>query len=129
MSFPRSSRPTYLTSFASSDIKKVQRKYEINQVVYRTAVESAVFSRKTGLWTVVVKNLDSGETRTRTCNILISAAGILSTPNPAPFDPSKFEGEVVHSGAWDPKVDLKGKSVVVVGNGCSAAQLIPVSCR
>ncbi|ORY86751.1 putative flavin-binding monooxygenase [Leucosporidium creatinivorum] len=107
-----------------SYIKDVQTKYEINQVVYRTAVESAHFSRETGLWTVNVR-LDSGETRTRTCNILISAAGILSTPNPPPFDTSTFAGDVVHSGAWNPEVKLEGKDVVVVGNGCSAAQLIP----
>lgn len=70
----------------------------------------------------------TGETRQRTCNILISAVGVLSIPKDPPFDTSKFEGSVVHSGAWDPQLELGGKDVLVVGNGCSAAQLIPVRC-
>lgn len=34
----------------------------------------------------------------------------------------EFEGEVFHSARWDHTVDLSGKRVGVIGNGCSAAQ-------
>ena len=36
-----------------------------------------------------------------------------------------FEGEVVHTGRWNKDIDLRGKNVVVVGTGCSAAQVVP----
>ncbi|KAI0320734.1 FAD/NAD-binding domain-containing protein [Amylostereum chailletii] len=49
----------------------------------------------------------------------------------APFFPEdvkgvkEFKGEVWHSARWRHDVDLKGKRVGVIGNGCSGAQLIP----
>jgi hypothetical protein len=36
-----------------------------------------------------------------------------------------FCGSIVHTGAWDPDVDLIDKDIVVIGNGPSATQLIP----
>ena len=37
----------------------------------------------------------------------------------------KFKGPVLHSARWDPSVSLVDKHVVVVGTGCSAAQIVP----
>ncbi|KAK6530518.1 hypothetical protein TWF694_003862 [Orbilia ellipsospora] len=37
-----------------------------------------------------------------------------------------FKGSIFHSAVWDHSVDIKGKDVVLVGNGCSAAQIVPV---
>jgi cation diffusion facilitator CzcD-associated flavoprotein CzcO len=31
-----------------------------------------------------------------------------------------------HSGRWNHDISLSGKKVAVIGNGCSAAQFIPV---
>jgi hypothetical protein len=37
-----------------------------------------------------------------------------------------FEGLVIHPSRWPRKeLDLKGKKVAVLGNGCSAAQIVP----
>jgi cation diffusion facilitator CzcD-associated flavoprotein CzcO len=60
--------------------------------------------------------------------IVISGAGKLVQPNLWPKDiPSidKFEGDLIHTARWNNKVDLNGKDVVVVGSGCSAAQVVP----
>ncbi|GAA6009379.1 hypothetical protein JCM11491_004299 [Sporobolomyces phaffii] len=103
----------------------VKEKCNLDYVVYRTAVEEARFSRKTGLWTLSVRDVETKEVRTRTCNILISCLGGLSIPNNPPFDPKEFDGHVFHSAQWDHSVDIKGKDVVIVGNGCSAAQIVP----
>jgi 4-hydroxyacetophenone monooxygenase len=35
----------------------------------------------------------------------------------------------VHSGAWDPKIDLAGKRVAVLGSGASAFQLVPEAAK
>ena len=37
----------------------------------------------------------------------------------------KFGGEVVHSARWREGLELDGKRVVVFGNGCTAAQIVP----
>ncbi|KAK2730999.1 flavin-binding monooxygenase [Colletotrichum kahawae] len=36
-----------------------------------------------------------------------------------------FKGKMMHSAAYDTSVDLKGKSVIVVGSGASAVQIVP----
>ncbi|GAA5880520.1 hypothetical protein JCM1840_003688 [Sporobolomyces johnsonii] len=106
-------------------LHKVQRDFKLHNVVFRTLVETAHFSRETGLWTLSVRDLTTNQVRTRTCNILISCLGALTIPNAPPFDPKEFNGEVFHSAEWRDDVSLKGKDVVVVGNGCSAAQIVP----
>jgi cation diffusion facilitator CzcD-associated flavoprotein CzcO len=60
--------------------------------------------------------------------IVISCVGILVEPNPWPsYIPGRgsFKGEVIHSARWREDVDFEGKDVVVVGSGCSAAQIVP----
>lgn len=60
--------------------------------------------------------------------VVCSAAGGLVEPNTWPESIpgiERFEGEVFHSARWDHNVDLKGKDVIVMGTGCSAAQLVP----
>jgi hypothetical protein len=37
----------------------------------------------------------------------------------------KFEGDIFHSSRWRHDISLKGKKIVVIGNGCSATQFIP----
>ncbi|KAF5004443.1 hypothetical protein FDECE_9081 [Fusarium decemcellulare] len=37
----------------------------------------------------------------------------------------RFKGKIVHTAEWDPEYDYRGKRMAVIGNGCSAAQVIP----
>lgn len=60
--------------------------------------------------------------------IVVSGVGGLVEPKAWPNDIpgiESFEGDVLHTARWDSDVDLQGKDVVVVGSGCSAAQVIP----
>lgn len=60
-----------------------------------------------------------------TCDVLVSCIGGFSTPLDKPVGMKgieDFEGEVFHSARWRHDLDLKGKRVGVIGNGCSAAQ-------
>lgn len=60
--------------------------------------------------------------------IVVSAIGGLVEPKSWPENipgQDKFSGEIFHSARWRYDVDLKGKDVVVVGTGCSAAQFVP----
>ncbi|MCG2624720.1 NAD(P)/FAD-dependent oxidoreductase [Arthrobacter sp. I2-34] len=56
----------------------------------------------------------------------MSAVGALSAPSiPDLPGMDRFRGQVVHSAAWDPAIDVTGKRVALVGNGASANQIGP----
>ena len=61
-----------------------------------------------------------------TADILVCALGQLNRPNwPDTEGLGEFEGEVVHSAAWDPDTEWSGRRVGVVGAAASAIQIIP----
>jgi cation diffusion facilitator CzcD-associated flavoprotein CzcO len=60
--------------------------------------------------------------------VAINAVGGLVEPNAFPNDipgMETFEGDILHTARWKEDVDLKGKDVIVIGSGCSAAQVVP----
>ncbi len=60
--------------------------------------------------------------------VVCSAAGGLVEPNTWPESIpgiETFEGDLFHSARWNHNLDLNDKDVIVVGTGCSAAQLVP----
>ncbi|KAK3075146.1 hypothetical protein LTS18_014097, partial [Coniosporium uncinatum] len=62
------------------------------------------------------------------CKVVCSAAGGLVEPKAQPDNIKgweNFKGPVFHSARWDDSVDVKDKNVVVLGTGCSAAQVVP----
>jgi cation diffusion facilitator CzcD-associated flavoprotein CzcO len=74
------------------------------------------------------ENAVYSETETVRAKIVISAVGGLVEPKGWPDEIpglEKFQGSVFHSARWDDSVDFTDKNVVVVGTGCSSAQLVP----
>lgn len=68
------------------------------------------------------------ETEIVRAKIVISAVGGLVEPKGWPEEIpgiENFKGPVFHSARWDESVDFNNKDVVVVGTGCSSAQLVP----
>jgi cation diffusion facilitator CzcD-associated flavoprotein CzcO len=59
--------------------------------------------------------------------VVCSAVGGLIEPKENPKVPGleKFEGSILHTARWDENVDLHGKDIVLLGTGCSAAQVLP----
>ncbi|KAF8591651.1 FAD/NAD(P)-binding domain-containing protein [Ramaria rubella] len=92
-----------------------------------TECESAEWDDNRQIWTVYLRNLETGEKHIHECRLLFSAVGVLVEPK-EPDIPGKktFEGPLFHTARWMDGVDLKDKNVVVLGNGCSASQMIPV---
>lgn len=81
---------------------------------------------RTCKWTVYVKDLATNKTIEDTCDVLISARGNLNTPRWPEIPGFKsFEGEVMHSAAWNEEYDFENKRVGVVGTGSSAIQIVP----
>lgn len=59
--------------------------------------------------------------------VVASAVGGLVEPKPYPEIPGldRFKGDVLHTARWDPTIKLQDKNVVILGAGCSAAQVTP----
>lgn len=68
------------------------------------------------------------ETETVRAKVVVSCVGGLVEPKGWPDDTpgiQDFKGKMFHSARWDDSVDFTDKNVVVVGTGCSSAQLVP----
>lgn len=74
-----------------------------------------------GIWTT---ELESGE-RVRS-RYLVSASGLLVEPKLPDIEGIEdFAGRIVHTGRWDPTLDLEAKRVAMIGTGASAIQVVP----
>jgi cation diffusion facilitator CzcD-associated flavoprotein CzcO len=59
-------------------------------------------------------------------DVVISAVGLFSEPQVPPWPGlESFTGDVVHSAQWREDVDLRGRTVAVVGTGSTSASLVP----
>ena len=86
------------------------------------------WSSEAAHWTVTVKDLGTGEEATLTAGFIWMCQGYyrhgeVLTPDWEGFD--RFEGTVVHPQRWPQDLDYRGKRVVVIGSGATAATLIP----
>jgi 4-hydroxyacetophenone monooxygenase len=91
---------------------------------FGTEVCSAEFDEERRVWRVHVSGPD-GE-QSQEFDALCSAVGQLNRPN-FPDIPGRddFRGVSFHSARWRHDVELRGKRVIVIGTGASAAQFIP----
>lgn len=108
-------------------IMKVVEKYGLKKYSrFGTTITKAVYNEKEGNWSVYARDLDSGRQLVHTAKILVSCQGGLVNPNHLNSKGlDDFQGVYLHSALWDHSVDFKNKKVIVIGNGCSANQLIP----
>jgi cation diffusion facilitator CzcD-associated flavoprotein CzcO len=95
---------------------------------YRHRVESAHWSTEERRWTVVAKNLATGEDVTFTAGFVWMCQGYYRHGEgykPEWPGVEDFEGPILHPQEWPDDVDLRDKKVVVIGSGATAATLIP----
>ena len=87
----------------------------------KRTVTAMAFDADAGRWT-----LRFSDGAQMTARAVVSAVGQLAEPSiPAIKDFERFEGPMVHTGAWDGDVDFSGKHVSVIGNAASAVQMLP----
>ena len=113
-------------------ILKVVEKHGIRKKAFLgTAVTSLKFNDKASNWSIEACDVKTGKKRIHTAQIVLSGQGFLVQPKQlsVPGLEDKFQGEYMHSAVWNHNVDFQGKNVVVVGNGCSANQCVPVLLR
>ncbi|KAK6514758.1 hypothetical protein TWF506_007123 [Arthrobotrys conoides] len=113
---------------------------------FNTEVETAVYDESRQIWSIRLRRRpvsdwelktgsqdkqlhtvgNVGDTWTHECKIFISAVGGLVEPSTVDIKGMEgYKGKIFHSAYWDHTVDLQGKDVVLVGNGCTAAQIMP----
>ncbi|MFZ0017438.1 MAG: NAD(P)/FAD-dependent oxidoreductase, partial [Acetobacteraceae bacterium] len=95
---------------------------------YRHQITSASWSSTDNLWTIVAVRGDTGETVRFTANFLWMCQGYYRHSEgymPHWDGMEKFEGQIVHPQTWPEDLDYRGKKVVVIGSGATAATLIP----
>ncbi|MHC0433529.1 flavin-containing monooxygenase [Streptomyces sp. O3] len=88
---------------------------------FRAKVVQADYKESAHVWHV---HLADGSALT--ARFVICATGWLTKPK-TPDIPGldAFKGEVVHTAAWDPSLELTGRRVGVIGTGASAVQAVP----
>jgi cation diffusion facilitator CzcD-associated flavoprotein CzcO len=92
---------------------------------FNTRVTSLVWDDQRHHYTLTTA---SGETEI--FDVVISALGLLNVPRyPEWPGLERFRGPKFHTARWEHQHDLAGKRVAVVGNGSSAAQVVPAIAR
>jgi cation diffusion facilitator CzcD-associated flavoprotein CzcO len=93
---------------------------------FRTACLGAKWVAKKSKWEVQFHDLVTDKTYTREASIFVSAVGGISEPRDVKFDGmDDFQGAMFHTARWDHDYDYEGKRMAIIGNGCSAAQVVP----
>ncbi|RDW58681.1 FAD protein [Coleophoma cylindrospora] len=105
----------------------VADKYNLRKYIkFQHQVVKAVWDEDEAVWNFKIKNLVTGEEVDDYCHFFINASGYLNNWK-WPDIPGlhSFKGSLLHSAAWDPKIDLKDKAVAVLGCGSSGIQIVP----
>ncbi|KAI4703280.1 hypothetical protein J4E81_002158 [Alternaria sp. BMP 2799] len=108
--------------------RSVAEQYKIvDHVRFHSIVEKAAWNDLDNVWEVSILNLHTKERTTRRAKILVSGVGSLSVPKQCDLPGVEtYQGKLFHSAQWDHSFDWKDKDVVVLGNGCSATQFVPI---
>lgn len=111
---------------------RVAEKYQLyKHIRFGSAVQEARWDDATNKWHTKVERLSAkdaefGTEYSITSDFLISAVGQLNVPqNPDIIGIDTFKGKIMHSARWDWDYDIYNKKVGIIGNGATAAQIIP----
>ena len=100
-------------------------------VRFNSGVEEAVWDEALQKWKVSVKvlggkDVEFGEEYEIKADYVVSAVGQLNVPKMPDIEGlDAYKGKIMHSARWDWTYDLKDKKVAIIGNGATAAQIIP----
>lgn len=139
--------PHFKTYYAdSADIQQyieaVADQHELRQYIKTShKVLGAKWIEEKQKWEVQVRKTDGrdlvvcsrgitdgevGETFVEECDVFINATGFVNDWKwPDIPNRDKFQGQMLHSAAYDTKANLVGKTVALIGNGSSGVQILP----
>ncbi|QRV72236.1 4-hydroxyacetophenone monooxygenase [Ceratobasidium sp. AG-Ba] len=107
--------------------ERLVRKHNIEpHIEYFQEVLSAVWDEHDQVYTITLQDVRTKEMRAVKANAVVSAVGVFHKPKfPDIPGQDRFGGVSMHARMWDHKVDFGDKRVAVIGNGCSATQIVP----
>lgn len=122
--------PALFSNSPRADIVEVAESFHLPEItLFRHEATKAVYDTASARWQVSIKPVqpsDGAKTRTVSARVLVSGMGALSVPRDAGLPGvEKFKGSIFHTARWDHSVDIRDKDVVIIGNGCSATQVVP----
>ncbi len=89
--------------------------------LFHTTVAATTWDEEAGRWIVETDRGDKMRAR-----FVILANGILTTPKLARISGmEKFKGASFHTSRWNYNLDLRGKTVGIIGTGATAVQAVP----
>lgn len=98
----------------------------VRNMSFDVLVERCEWIEERARWRLSTRHLKSGATFFHECQFLFAGTGALVTPNDIDVPGADtFKGVIEHTGRWRPEIELEGKRVVLFGNGCTAAQVVP----
>ncbi|MBL9010346.1 MAG: NAD(P)/FAD-dependent oxidoreductase [Alphaproteobacteria bacterium] len=99
-----------------------------SHIRYQHKIVSAEWSSKDNLWTIEAVRTDTNEDLRFTANFLWMCQGYYRHSEgytPEWKGMSDFKGRIVHPQTWPEDLDYKGKNVLVIGSGATAATIVP----
>ncbi|KAG9494849.1 hypothetical protein J7337_013078 [Fusarium musae] len=107
--------------------KHVADKYDLpSKMTFGVEVQKCQWIEERKRWVLDVRDYKTGAIFQHECRFLFAGSGILVTPREIDIPGSEdFKGSIFHTSQWRSDVDVSGKNVVVIGNGCTAAQIVP----
>lgn len=95
-------------------------------MVFNTSCEGARWIDNEKVWEVTLFDEISKSRYAKKASIFISAIGSIAEPRKVKFPGiEEFKGTIFHTARWNKDYDYRGKRMAVIGNGCSAAQVVP----
>ncbi len=98
------------------------------QIRFGHRVTHASWSSETATWTVTAEQVETGQSATFTCNMLLMCGGYYRYDrghDPAFEGTERFKGTIAHPQFWPEDLDYSGKRVVVIGSGATAMTVVP----
>ena len=95
---------------------------------YRHRIASASWSSETRRWTIEAERGEQGERVRFTADFLWMCQGYyrhMQGYTPAWEGMERFKGTIVHPQNWPEDLEYRGKRVLVIGSGATAATLVP----
>ncbi|CZT49571.1 related to flavin-binding monooxygenase [Rhynchosporium secalis] len=107
-------------------------KYKLyKHIRFNSAVEEARWDESNYTWKIKIarfgsKDSEFGQDYIITSDFFVSGVGQLNVPKyPDITGIDSFSGKLMHSARWDWDYDLRDKKIGIIGNGATAAQIIP----
>ncbi|KAF2494389.1 cyclohexanone monooxygenase [Lophium mytilinum] len=108
-------------------LQRTARKYGAYRYMkFNHTLKGATWKADEGKWHVTLEDTTTGTTFVDTCDIYLSATGILNKWQWPTIEGLKdFKGKLVHSANWEEDTPLKDKDVALIGAGSSGIQILP----